>query len=150
MYDLNFITLVISNAATAVASPLTGEIVKDAYTNFKTWFSAKYSSFTFTEIEKKPDSEIKQNSLKEDLTEIQADKDQDLLEQVQILSTALSQIPQQTAQAIGIKLEDIKAKNLNIAEIHAEGEQAAGLHIKNSDFEGDINIGKVNVSATKK
>ncbi|WP_374087877.1 hypothetical protein [Methylomicrobium lacus] len=60
---------------------------------------------------------------------------------------AIAEQPPQVAQAIGIKLEDVKAANVRLQEIIVSGEHAAGVHIKHGEFSGDIEIRKIKVEA---
>ena len=69
------------------------------------------------------------------------------MQQSQALLKAIEEHAPLVAQAIGIKLEDVKAANVRLQEIIVSGEQAAGVHIKNGEFTGDIDISKVKVEA---
>ena len=146
MDALSAIMTAIISGAVASAKPTTEKIVTDLYCGLKALIQRKYGHVSIEAVEKKPDSEAKQASLREDLAEVNAGEDNELLQQAQSL---LKAITEQAPQAMGIKLEQVKAANLRLQEIIVSGEQAAGVHIKNSEFSGDIEISKVKVDAVK-
>jgi len=84
------------------------------------------------------------------LQDAKAGEDNELLQQAQALLKAISEQPPQVVQAIGTKLEDVKAANVRLQEITVSGEQAVGVQVKNSEFSGDIKISKIKVEATGK
>lgn len=145
MDALNAIMTAIISGAVASIEPTTEKVISDLYDGLKALIQHK--GVSLEAIEKKPDSEPKQASLREDLQDAKADQDSELLTQAQALLKAISEQPQQVAQAIGIKLEDVKAANVRLQEIIVSGEQAAGVHIKQGEFSGDIEISKVKVEA---
>ena len=147
MDPLSAIMTAIISGAVASVEPTTEKIISDLYDGLKGLILHKYGSVSLEAIEKKPDSEAKQASLREDLQDAKADQDHELLKQAQLLLKAISEQPPQIAQAIGVKLEDMKAANVRLQEIIVSGEQAAGVHIKQGEFSGDIEISKVKVEA---
>ena len=107
----------------------------------------RHANASLEALEKKPESVSKRASLQEDLQDAGAANDAELLQQSQALLKAIEEHAPQIAQAIGIKLEDVKAANVRLQEVIVSGEQAAGVHIKHGEFTGDINISKVKVEA---
>lgn len=150
MDALSAIMTAIISGAVASAKPTTEKAIGDLYTGLKTIIQRKYSGVSLEAVEKRPESEAKQASLREDLEEAKAADDSELLQQAQTLLKAIAEQPPQVAQAIGIKLEDVKAANVRLQEIIVSGEQAAGVHIKHVETSGDIEINKVKVEATGK
>lgn len=142
-------TAIISGAI-ASAKPTTEKAISDLYTGLKAVIRRKYNTISLESVEKKPDSEAKQASLREDLIEVNAIEDNELLQQAQLLLRAISDQPPQVSQALGIKLEDVKAANIRLQEIIVNGEQAIGTHLKHIEVTSDIEITKVKVSAVKK
>jgi hypothetical protein len=136
MDPLSAIMTAIISGAVASAKPTTEKVISDLYGGLKALIQGKYSGVSLESVEKKPDSEAKQASLREDLLEAKtadgnkATEDNELLKQAQALLKVISEQPPQIAQAIGIKLEDVKAANVRLQEIIVSGEQAAGVHIK--------------------
>lgn len=147
MEALNAIMMAIISGAVASAKPTTEKVISDLYTSLKAVIQRKYHDISLDAVEKKPDSEAKQAALREDLMDANAGEDKDLLQQAQILLQAIAEQAPQIAQAIGIKIEDVKAANVRLQEIIVSGEQAAGVHIKKGEFTGDIEISKVKVEA---
>jgi len=150
MDPLSAILTAIISGVVASAKPTTEKVITDLYGGLKALIQRKYSGVSLEALEKKPHSEAKQASLREDLIEVKAEEDNELLQQAQLLLKAISEQPPQIAQAIGIKLEDVKAANVRLNEIIVSGEQAAGVHIKHGEINGDIEISKVKVDAGKK
>lgn len=150
MDALNAILTAIVSGAVASAQPTTEKVISDLYDGLKSLIQRKYSGISLEALEKKPDSEAKQASLLEDLQDARAAEDGELLQQAQALLTAISEQPPQIAQAMGVKLEEVKAANVRLQEIIVSGEQAAGVHIKQGEFSGDIEISNVKVEASVK
>jgi esterase/lipase superfamily enzyme len=150
MDALSAIMTAIISGVVASAKPTTEKAIAHLYDGLKALIQRKYNTVSLEAIEKKPDSEAKQASLREDLQEAKADQDNELLTQAQALLKAISEQPPQLAQAIGIKLEDVKAANVRLQEIIVSGEQAGGVHIKHGDIVGDIKISTVKVEASGK
>jgi hypothetical protein len=147
------VTAIATGAAEALGST-TKLIVQDLYAVIKKRIQEKHpqANASLEALEKKPDSASKRESLKEDLQDSGADKDDDLLKQARALLTAIEEHAPQLAQAVGVNLEEVKAANLRLKEISVTGEQAMGVQIKKGEFSGDIEIGSVKVGAqsTKK
>ena len=146
------ITAIITAIATGAAdalSPTVQQAVQDSYAGVKKLIQDKYhrANASLAALEKKPESVSKRESLQEDLQDSGAANDAELLQQSQALLKAIEEHAPQVALAIGIKLEDVKAANVRLQEIIVSGEQAAGVHIKQGEFTGDIDISKVKVEA---
>jgi len=147
MEPLSAIMTAIISGAVASAKPTTEKIISDSYNGLKALIQRKYSGVSLEAVEKKPDSPTQKAALQEVLQDANADKDNELLQQAQALLKVISEQPPEVAQAIGIKLEEVKAANVRLQEIIVSGEQAAGVHIKQGEFSGDIEISKVRVEA---
>lgn len=147
MEALSAIMMAIISGAVASAKPTTEKVISDLYTGLKAVLQRKYNDISLDALEKKPNSEAKQAALREDLMDANAGEDKDLLQQAQLLLQAIAEQTPQVTQAIGIKLEDVKAANVRLQEIIVSGNQAAGVHIKKGEFTGDIEISKVKVEA---
>jgi len=146
------ITAIVTAIATGAISQTTKQVIQDLYTGLKNRILDKYqgANASLAALENKPDSPSKRESLQEDLQDANAEKDAELLEKARDLLKAVEEHAPQAAQAIGVKLEDVKAANLRLQEIIVTGEQATGVDIKNAEIAGDIDISKVGVDARKK
>ncbi|MDD5277181.1 MAG: hypothetical protein PHR16_13990 [Methylovulum sp.] len=150
MDAISAIMTAIISGAVASAKPTTEKVISDLYGGLKTLIQRKYSGVSLEAVEKKPDSPAQKAALQEVLQDANADKDNELLQQAQALLKAISKQAPEVAQAIGIKLEEVKAANVRLQEIIVSGEKAAGVHIKHGEFSGDIEISKVKVEASGK
>ena len=149
MEPITAIITAIATGAAAAVNPTAQQAVQDLYAGVKKLIQDKYrhANASLAALEKKPESASKRASLQEDLQDSGAANDAELLQQSQALLKAIEDHAPQIAQAIGIKLEDVKAANVRLQEIIVSGGQAAGVHIKHSEFTGDIDISKVIVEA---
>jgi len=150
MDALDAIMTAIISGAVASAKSTTEKVITDLYDGLKALIQRKYSSVSLEAVEKKPDSPAQKAALQEILQDAKAGEDNELLQQAQALLKAISEQPPQVVQAIGTKLEDVKAANVRLQEITVSGEQAVGVQVKNSEFSGDIKISKIKVEATGK
>jgi len=150
MDALGAIMTAIISGAVASAKSTTKKVITDLYDGLKVLIQRKYSSVSLEAVEKKPDSPAQKAALQEILQDAKAGEDNELLQQAQALLKAISEQPPQVVQAIGTKLEDVKAANVRLQEITVSGEQAVGVQVKNSEFSGDIKISKIKVEATGK
>jgi len=152
METITAIVVALAVGAAEILKPTAKQAVQDLYTGLKNMILDKYqgANASLAALENKPDSPSKRESLQEDLQDSGAEKDTQLLQQAQALLKAVEEHAPQAAQAIGVKLEDVKAANLRLQEIIVTGEQATGVDIKNAEITGDIDISKVGVDARKK
>lgn len=150
MEPLSAIMTAIISGAVASAKPTTEKVIGDLYGGLKALIQRKYSGVSLEAVEKKPDSEVQKAALLENLQDVKAGEDNELLQQAQTLLKAISEQPPQVAQAMGINIDNVKAANARLQEIIVSGEQAVGVQVKNSEFSGDIEISKVKVDVLKK
>lgn len=150
MEALSAIMAAIVSGAVASARPTTEKVIGDLYAGLKSVIQRKYNHVSLEALEKKPESEAKQASLREDLADAKAAEDTELLQQAQLLLQAIAEQAPQVAEATGIKLGGLIAANVRLQEIIVSGEKAVGVDIKQSEFAGDIEISKVKVDAGKK
>ena len=150
MEPITAIVTAITAGAAAGLNSSAKQAVADLYSGLKTIIQNKYSEAypSLIALENKPESENKAKSLGEDLEETNAANDLELIDQTQSLLRFIEAEYPQLPQAIGIKLETIKAANIRLGEITIEAQQAAGVHIKDAEITNDIVIDKVSVRAT--
>ena len=141
-------TAIISGAV-ASAKPTTEKLIRDLYDGLKVKISY-YCANSLDAFEKKPDSKAKQASLLEDLKEVKAAEEKDLLLQAYSLLKTISDQPPQILEAIGVNIENVKAGNASLQGVIVSGDQALGVMIKNSEFKDNIEITNIRVVAKKK
>ncbi|HYV92639.1 MAG TPA: hypothetical protein VE978_12665 [Chitinophagales bacterium] len=139
------ITLIVSSLAAGAASglkPTAEKVVKDAYEGIKAFIKKKFGEKVSTDdLERKPDSESKQASLKEDLESAGASQDQELLDKAKQL---IKIVEQHDPAIYGVYLKDIKGRNLDLDTIQIEG--GTGVRIEKGEFTEDIKIKNVKVT----
>ena len=140
MDPITMIVLALAAGAAAGLKPVAEQAVKDAYTGVKALIQRKYAEVDLTALERKPDSEAKRESVREDLTDAGAGKDQELLEKVNILLEVLEKHAPETGAAVGIDLKEVKAAFLKAQTVIAEG---TGVKVEKSEFSGGIDLGEV-------
>lgn len=146
MDPVTLIVMALATGAAAGLKPTAEQAVKDAYVAVKTLIQSKYSKVDLVSLENKPESQKKQDSLAEDLTDAGAANDLELLDRAKALADAVRTYDPSAARAVGVDLEAVEAEYLNVRKVISEG---TGVKVKNSKFTGGINIegvqvGKVN------
>lgn len=141
MEPVSIIVTAIAGGALAGLKPTAEQAVKDAYAGFKALLRRKYGSVDVTPIENKPESQVKRDSVAEDLRDAGAEQDPELLEAARALLELLKNRAPETGPAIGVDLEKVTAAALRIREVKSEG---TGVRVRDSQFTGDIEIGSVN------
>jgi hypothetical protein len=139
------ITSALATGAAAAAKETASAAVKDAYTALKSLITRKYASVDVTPVEKKPDSETKRASLQEDLADVGASNDSELVEAARALTEALKRHALDAGPAIGVDLKEVEAAFLRVGSVDAEG---TGVKVRKSKFEGGIDIGSVRAGRT--
>jgi hypothetical protein len=91
-------------------------------------------------LEKKPESEAKRTSTAEDLADAGAGEDDELLVRAKSLLDTVKQYDRQTAEAIGVDLEEIEAEYLKIQKVRASG---TGVKVRKGKFSGGIDLGEI-------
>lgn len=140
MDPITMIVLALAAGAAAGIKPTAEQAIKDAYAGVKALIQRKYAAVDLTPLERKPESEAKRESVREDLTDTGAGEDQELLESVNELLVALEKHTPETAAAIGIDLKEVKAAYLKAEKVVAEG---TGVKVEKSEFSGGIELGEV-------
>jgi hypothetical protein len=140
MDPITLIVIALAAGAAAGLKPTAEQAVKDAYAGVKALIQRKYAKVDLSPLERKPESEDKRESLRKNLANIGADKDQELLDRVKLLLEALEKQDAATPAAIGIDLKEVKAAFLKIQKVVAEG---TGVKLEKSEFSGGIEFGEV-------
>ncbi|ADJ29248.1 hypothetical protein [Nitrosococcus watsonii] len=118
-----------AGAAVAVKST-TEQAIQDAYQGLKALIQSKYGDVALETLEKKPESEAKQASVAEDLTDADAGNDEELLDQAKALLDAIKAHEPQAAATIGVDLEKVEAEYIRLKDILSTGTGVRGRDIK--------------------
>lgn len=140
MEPVTTIVTALALGAAAGSQSIAEKAVKDGYQGLKVIIQRCYETIKIQPLEEKPKSKARQEVLIEDLTDVEADKNLEILEQAKILIERIQNLSEAEVPAIGVKLEDIKGFNLNIEDIIASG---TGVDIKRAELKGDINIKEI-------
>ena len=140
MEPTTIIVSALAAGAAAALKPTAAQVVKDAYAFLKAVLSRKFASIELKALESKPDSAVKQASLKEDLEGTTAARDGEVLDAVNKLVDALSVHDPAAAELVGVDLVGVRAASLSIGNVSSTG---TGVRIHSSEFSGDIKVGDV-------
>lgn len=132
------ITLVVTAVALGAAAGLTdtaSQAVKDAYAGLKALLTRR--AVDVSGVERKPDSESKQESLREDLSDLDGTPDavdDALLDAARQLIVVVKTHDPAAAEIVGIDLEELEAGSLRVSGLTSEG---TGVRGKNWKITGD-------------
>ena len=138
---------IITAIVTALATKLGETAISDAYSRLKTVITEKFGKKekdvveALVKLEDRPESVARKAMLQEELERCEAGKDNDILQATQVLLTALREHAERSG-ATGVELENIKAAALNLNKVFAGG-KATGVKVKDSEFEGDVNLTEI-------
>ena len=133
------VTALALGAATGIKS-VAEQAVKDGYQVLKNLFNTKYPDVGVDRLEKKPESKTQQAAIEEEIADLGADKDAEILQKAEVLLETIKNLPAENVPAIGVDLEKIKGATLKIKDIIATG---AGVRVRDGEFSGEINIEQV-------
>jgi hypothetical protein len=131
------IAIALALGAAAGIKSTAEQAIKDCYSSIKALIKKKYPRIDLTILEDKPESESRRKVIAEDLAEVDAAKDKELLEKVGKLLETLNNTPIESHESIGVKLDDIEALSLTIRDVLSSG---SGIVVNKSRFSGDINL----------
>ncbi len=140
MEPITMIVAALAAGAAAGLKPMAEKAVKDAYAGVKALIQRKYAEVDLKPLERKPESEAKRESVREDLADTKAGEDPDLLEKVNTLLSALENQAPEASAAVGIDLREVKAAFLKARKVVAEG---TGVKVEKSEFVDGIDLGEV-------
>lgn len=142
----------LTTGAAAAAQSTVETVVKDAYTGFKELVKKHFSKVPVQEIEDAPDDEDAQNYVKKKLQKAFPDVSEDVITEVlekaqEVLKVVEEKAPE-TAQAVGIDLEDVKTgASINIKDLDLKG-IGLNINMKKVETEKDITITGIKVDNT--
>lgn len=133
------VTALAIGAVTGIKS-LVEQAVKDGYQSLKNLIKTKYPDVGVDRLEKKPESKIQQAAVEEEIADLGADKDTEILKKAEFLLDTAKNLPAENVLVIGVDLEKIEAAALKIKDIIATG---TGVKVREGKFQGEIDIEQV-------
>lgn len=148
MDPITIIVTALAAGAVAGLKPTAEQAIKDAYAGVKALIQRKYSSPSLEALERKPDSETRRASVKEDLIEAGAANDNELLDKAKSLLDTVKTQDHSVAATLNINFEEIEAAYFKLKDASAEGDVNIGA--KNLTLSGGIDMEGVTAGSTKK
>jgi hypothetical protein len=143
------VTLVVTATALGASAGLketAAQAVKDAYAGLKSLLTRR--RIDLAEVERKPDSENKQQSLRKDLHDLDGTPDavdDSLLDAARQLIAAVEAHDPGAAQVIGIDLEEFQAESLRVSGLSSDG---TGVRGRNWRIAGDAVFENIHAGRT--
>jgi hypothetical protein len=139
MDPVSIIVMALAAGAAAGLKPTAEQAIKDGYVGLKSLIQKKFtgSNNSLNQLEEKPESEARRAVLKEDLEEVEVDKDEEILRQAQSLLETIESKAPETANIIAVDLEDITGGALRLKDIVSTG---VGVRVRKGRLTGDIEI----------
>jgi hypothetical protein len=134
------IVLALASGAAAGLKPTAEQAVKDGYSAVKAFIQAKYGRVDLDPLEQKPESDAKRASVAEDLEELGAGTDAELIELARQLADLVQTHDAGAAAAIGVDIANVQASFLRFGDVTAAG---PGVRIQDSGFSEGIEFGDV-------
>jgi hypothetical protein len=138
------ISLIVAAVAAGAAAGLkdsAADAVRQAYAGLKRLLLERHG-VDVGAVERKPDSEAKQASLKEDLTDTGAADDVELRDAARRLIEAVAEHDPAAARAVGVDLEDVSAAFIRVGDVDVQG-AATGLRGRRVNVAGGIQVGDI-------
>lgn len=140
MEPATIIVTALALGASTVIKTAAEQAVKDSYQGLKNLIKTKYPDVGVERLEKKPESKTQQAAVVEEIADLGADKDTEILQKAEVLLDTVKNLPAENVPAIGVDLEKIKAAALKIKDIIATG---TGVKLREGEFSGEISIEQV-------
>jgi hypothetical protein len=139
MDPISIIITAIVLGAAAGLKPVTEQTIQDAYNGLKRLVQDKYADtrVAIDLLEKDPKSKAYQEAAQEMFSQTSLGKDEDVLLKAKSVLDAVAKHAPETAQVVGVRLEDVKGASLTIADIISSG---SGVDLKKTNISGDIEI----------
>lgn len=143
MDPISLIVTALASGAAAALKPTAENVVKDAYQGLKSIIRDRYAKASdgVEGLESRPDSAARKSVVEEDLREIDAAADRELLERAKAVLAAVQQHDPSAADAAAVDLEDIRTgASVNIEDIRSDGR---AVRIRGADIGEDLNIKRI-------
>jgi hypothetical protein len=136
------ITAALAAGAAAGLTNIATHAVQDAYGRLKAALSARFPQLGVhvQALEARPDSQLKQSSLAEELADAGAEHDTDLLQLAQALLLVIQQQAPEAAVRAGVDLEKVRAGGSMVIEDARGGD--VGVRGRDWKVTGDIKISR--------
>jgi hypothetical protein len=138
---VSLIVLAVAAGAAAGLKDSAADAVKEAYGALKRRILERHR-VDVSAVERKPDSEHKRASLKEDLADAGAGDDVELREAARRLLAEVAKHDPGAAQAVGVDLERVTAGFISIGDVDVRG-AATGFKGRDVNVGGGIHIGDI-------
>lgn len=140
---VNVVVSAVSAGAAAGLKATASTVVTDAYKGLKKLISDRYRRVDVAPVENKPDSQARRAVLAEDLTEIGAGGDAELVAAARRVLVAVDEHDPEVGVVIGVDIAGLKAANVRLSDITAEGSGAIGLRARDVTASGDFEASRV-------
>jgi hypothetical protein len=150
MEPVTLIVTALALGAAAGLKPTAERAVKDAYSGLKSLIERKFAKVDLSLLEARPENKNRQAVVEEELQEVGAHQDAEILKQAQTLLDTVSEKAPTAGAAIGVNLENIKGASLELSKIIAQSTgqgSATGVNISGADIQGDIKISDVTATS---
>jgi hypothetical protein len=137
------VTLIVAALATGAAAGLketATSAVKEAYGTLKALLSRRYARVRLDDLERKPESAAKRESVAEDLADAGAGADDELLELARELVATIRRDDAEAGRAVGVDLADVEAQFIRVGKIKSTGTGFRGERLR---LEGGLQIDEV-------
>lgn len=141
MEPVTLLVTALAVGAKAALQDTATQAVKDSYAGLKTLLVRKFGRKSSLEsLEEKPESKAKQAAAEEDLAEVKAAADDEIVARAQEVLTVVERDAPAAAKALGIDLVNVRAAFLKVGNIRSEG---TGASVRDSQFDQGITIGDI-------
>jgi hypothetical protein len=140
------ITIILTALVTGAAAglkPTAEQVVKDAYSGFKTFIKSKYTRVSVDNLEADPASEARKRVVREDLEKANAGNDAELLLQAKAVLDAVREHAPAAAREVGVDIADLKAQSLRVVNIIVQ--TGTGVSIRDTEVSGPVDVSDVRV-----
>ena len=122
----------------ALAKPLVGEAVKDAYKALKA--QMPWAADSLAALEKKPDSEARQQVVLEEINERPAP---DLAALEPLAQALLDHLRREYPAPVGVDIRKLEAANFRVGTLSVE--EGAGVRIEEAKLSGDFSVDEISL-----
>jgi hypothetical protein len=141
MDPISAIAMSLALGAGAIAGKeLVSAAVKDAYSALKGLLKSRYPKVSVEHLEQAPASKARRAGVEEELTEVKAEHDSEVLVAARHLLDMIRQHEPAAAVAIGVDIRDVSAASIKLNDIQSSG---TGAKIEKATVTGAIDIGNV-------
>src|SRR2546422_1417927 len=146
MEPVTLLLTALAVGAKAALQDTASAAVKDAYSGLKALIVGKFGKkASLDSLEQKPESKAKQAAAEEDLVDVGAATDTEVMAKAQEVVSAVERDDPATGKAMGVDFKGITAEFLKVGNIRSEG---TGARLRESHFTGGITLGDVTAGKT--